>query len=224
MVYDERVVDMHHKGETSVMLMNEAPGPEEADSGIPLFGRQGGNVYSMLSKSNISWVTQWNNLHPNFRWPVKNENEYKKLNNEIKRNILWKYDFLSERAKRISCSNSFPKWPKSSKNAQDFVDPLIEDVLSEQNIGRIRNEIQRANPKILIICGEFAFLACVGQTINNPKLSEGKVLCKTTIDIINTRFQSNFNKVWYMGHTRRWSLNSNVIQNAFKQIEIELKS
>ncbi len=48
-----------------VSLMNEAPGPSEATSGVPSFRQQGANIFHALRRAGISWAV----AHQTFVWP-----------------------------------------------------------------------------------------------------------------------------------------------------------
>ena len=223
LTYDSRLVPAHDKNKrsASVLLMNEAPGPSEAKSSIPSFGRQGGNIFHALRRAGIEWAVN----HPNFCWPANGTAEQSLRHSQ-------KADFLKTRGDHITCTNSFPCWPKptptSCKFCPDkkcvtfcnacgpkptptsckFCPPRDADVLCEQNLARIRLEIH-SNHRVILICGKFAYLACVGRSLSNPSDREGTQLDQGEMDELNQRLAYRFEKAWYMGHTRRWSFRWN---------------
>jgi hypothetical protein len=194
--YDSRFVPAHDKAsQAPVFLMNEAPGPDEAASGIPLFGQQGANLFHALRNAGITWAVN----HQKFTWP-KNGADRQDLRHIQKR------EFLVTRAKYFTCTNAYPYWPKPHDNSTKFCPPLKSDVLSEKNIERIRSEVSQ-NHTAILICGGFAHITCTGEELSNPSQREFSELTQNEIQITNTRFNSNLQKGWYMGHTRRWSMN-----------------
>lgn len=203
MIYDERVVKAHGQFSASVYLMNEAPGDNEAISGVPLFASQGGVLYRLLKKSNIKWALSFNG-DQNFKWPTKPQDQYvqpQKKENDFNLREL----FLLVRAEYITCSNAFDRWPKRNTTSNDDSDPLDSDVLSISNINRIKNEIT-TNHEILLICGEFSWLVCFGESLRYPSKKECNMLTENELKILNTRLDASFQAAFYMGHTRRWNL------------------
>jgi hypothetical protein len=193
--YDSRYISAHsNDSQASVFLMNEAPGPDEATSGIPLFGQQGANLFHAFRNARIDWAIS----HQKFTWPQND------LVGQDERHRL-KLEFLALRAKYLTCTNSYPYWPKPKDNSSNFCQPLKSDILSDNNIERIRGEI--CSHSVILICGVCAYLACVGEELSQPSKCEGSELTQNKIQIINERLNSNFQKGWYMGHTRRWSMN-----------------
>jgi len=194
--YDSRFVPAHDKtSQGQVLLMNEAPGPDEAVSGIPLYGQQGANLFHALRVAGIAWAVN----HPKFTWP-KNDSVLHDARQRQKKS------FLCTRAKYITCTNAYPCWPKPKDNADSFCPPLKEDVCAQENIERIRREILPTH-LVLLICGNYAYNACTGEELSHPAQREFTKLTEEEIGITNTRLNSNFKKGWYMGHTRRWSMN-----------------
>ncbi|MBP6366088.1 MAG: hypothetical protein KA343_01970 [Nitrosomonas sp.] len=189
--YHSREVAAHGTARATVFLMNEAPGPSEAASGIPSFGQQGGNIYHALRKANINWAI----AAPSFVWP--------RSEGKTERHHL-KEEFLRLRANHMTCSNAYSRWPRSNSTAKDFLPPRAHDVLSSENIVRIQQEIRTADHGILLVCGRFAYLACTGKEIFHPSLMESEPLSLVELQSINKRLQSVFQEAWYMGHTRRW--------------------
>jgi hypothetical protein len=49
-----------------------------------------------------------------------------------------------------------------------------------------------------------------------PSEREGSELTSVEIKELNERLQSNFEKGWYMGHTRRWLINKSKVLLALK--------
>ena len=64
---------------------------------------------------------------------------------------------------------------------------------------------------VLLVCGEYAWLALTGETLDHPEQMEGQALSANHLARINKRFKASFSHAWYMGHTRRWSLHYNLI-------------
>lgn len=193
-VYDSRFVPAHDgKLGASVLLMNEAPGPSEATSGIPSFGQQGASIFHALRNAGISWAV----AHRRFVWP-KDEAT---LRSERHRQ---KAKFLADRALHITCTNAFPRWPKPNVDSNGFCPPHEWDVVSDENIARIRREVQSTH-RAIMICGAYAYLACIGRKLPHPGTRETTELTATELHDLNERLNSQFEKGWYMGHTRRWA-------------------
>ena len=184
--------------------MNEAPGPSEAASGIPSFGQQGANVFHALRNAGISWAI----AHQKFVWPIN-------VATQLSERHRQKAAFLKTRAHHITCTNAFPRWPKPSHSSDKFCPPRYEDVVSVENITRIRSELQSTHRAILI-CGTYAYLACLGKNLSNPSTREATELTSDEIDDLNERLNSHFEKGWYMGHTRRWSTQPNKIASTLR--------
>jgi hypothetical protein len=186
--------------------MNEAPGPDEAASGIPLYGQQGANLFHALRTAGITWAVN----HAKFTWPKNDSVIYDSRQRQKK-------SFLASRAKYITCTNSYPYWPKPSPDSESFCPPRKDDVCGKENIERIKTEIAPSH-SALLICGGYAYVACTGNDLFHPADREFKVLTEQEIDISNSRFNSNFKKGWYMGHTRRWSLNKQESSNSLREL------
>ncbi len=192
-VYDTRHVPAHgDELNTTVFLMNEAPGPSEAVSGIPSFGQQGANIFHALRNAGISWAV----AHQRFVWPIN-------VAANDSRHHSQKDSFLITRAHHITCTNAFSRWPKPSDSSNSVCPPNIKDVVSLENISRIRSEVH-ATHRVILICGAYAYLACIGKSLSHPAAREGTVLTTAEIQVLNERLHSRFEKGWYMGHTRRW--------------------
>ncbi len=194
--YDSRFVPAHGESSATVFLMNEAPGALEAESGIPSFGAQGGNIYRAFRKAGIRWA----NISTAFVWPQKMPTSIRSLERHSS-----KAEFLHERAQHMSCTNAYSYWPKSGTDASDFLPPKKSDVLSATNLLRIRREVH-PNHAVLLICGKYAYLACSGVPISYPLERECTPLSSEELTTINKRLQSEFKIGLYMGHTRRWTL------------------
>jgi hypothetical protein len=128
-----------------------------------------------------------------------------------------KAEFLKTRARYITCTNAFPQWPKPNINSAKFCPPLEEDVITPENIARIRSEL-RSTHRAILICGSYAYIACIGKRLMNPSSRETSELTSAEIQLLNERLQSNFKKGWYMGHTRRWSTQRQKVSLALKQL------
>jgi hypothetical protein len=216
MIYDLRTVALHSECNAKVLLINEAPGPREAESGIPLFGSQGGNLYRSLLEAEIGWALQFNN-GIKFSWPTKEKKDYVKFTGVHENQFKLREKFLELRKNHLGCTNSFPNWPKSSEVAIDFLQPNFNDIVSDSNLARLQSETT-ANYNKLLICGECSHIACTGKRPENPSKMEGCKLSEPLLIDINNRLKSSFKEVWYMGHTRRWSMKKTVIDSALKQI------
>lgn len=203
--YDTRFVPADsNDSQATVLLMNEAPGPDEAASGVPLFGQQGANLFHALRKAGIAWAVD---CSP-FVWP-NNGADQKDGRHRRKR------EFLVTRAKFITCTNAYPYLPRPNDNSKNFCAPLKSDVLSDININRIREEILPTHSAILI-CGRFAYIASIGEELHHPGQREFSKLTSNEIQIVNTRYNSQFKIGWYMGHTRRWSINQSEANNVLQ--------
>lgn len=205
--YDPRFVPAHDNNiHGQVLLMNEAPGPDEAASGIPLYGQQGANLFHALRAAGIRWAVN----HDKFTWP-KNDSIHHEGRQRQKKS------FLATRSKYITCTNSYPYWPKPSNGADNFCPPRKEDVCQKENIERIKKEIAPSH-SILLVCGCYAYLACTGDELSDAAKREYTELTVEEIENTNTRLNSQFKKGWYMGHTRRWSMNKQKSSNSLREL------
>lgn len=192
--YDARLVPAHGASSgPKVLLVNEAPGPCESAAGIPSFGMQGANIFHRFRAAGISWAAS----HPKIVWPQRGESH------ASKRHRL-KAAFLEDRAKYVTCTNAFARWPRPSPEPEGFCAPLDEDVLSAENLSRIRSEVG-ATHKAVLVCGGSAYLACVGAVLLRPASHELTELSVAELEALNDRLGGTFERGWYMGHTRRWS-------------------
>ena len=206
-IYDSRLVSAHDDAlGASVLLMNEAPGPSEAVSGIPSFGQQGANIFHALRKAGICWAV----AHQRFVWA-------KNVTTQQSERHRKKAAFLHSRAKHITTTNAFPRWPRPSLDSSGFCPPREADVISPDNIVRIRDEV-RATHRVILICGNYAYLACVGKSLPHPATRETTELTVAEMQQLNERLHSRFEKGWYMGHTRRWSTRSNEITRTLRLV------
>jgi hypothetical protein len=206
-VYDPRHVPAHdNKIGATVLLMNEAPGPSEAISGIPSFGQQGANIFHALRTAGILWAV----AHQKFVWPKNGAAEQSERHQQ-------KADFLNTRARYITCTNAFPQWPKPSIDSAKFCPPREEDVVAAENIARIRSELHSTHRAILI-CGAYAYLACIGNRLLHPSAREASELTPAEINVLNERLLSNFERGWYMGHTRRWTTQKENVSLSLRQL------
>jgi len=192
--YDDRVVPSH--GDATgpvVLLVNEAPGPSEASSGIPSFGQQGANMFHLFRAAGISWAY----AHERFVWPRNGEAT------QSERHVL-KAAFLADRATYMTCTNAFARWPHPQGKPKGFCAPLDADVLSADNLNRLKGEVALTHRAILV-CGRSAYLACVGAVLAAPASRELTLLNAEELSALNERLGTGFTRGWYMGHTRRWS-------------------
>ena len=205
--YDSRHVHAHgHRSGPVVLLMNEAPGPQEAVSGIPSFGLQGANIFHALRNSGIAWAS----AHTNIAWPQKGE-----AGQSAQHGL--KAKFLEDRSANITSTNAYPKWPKPSEYSSKFCSPADADVLSAENIQRIKREVAPTH-RVILICGASAYLACLGCKLPRPASRERTELSVEELEEVNDRLGSSFEKGWYMGHTRRWSLRSSETWDALQEV------
>ena len=117
--YDSRFVLAHDEPGASVLLMNEAPGPSEAVSGIPSFGQQGANIFHAFRKAGVRWAVD----HQRFVWPTNGAIQQSERHRK-------KAAFLHSRAQHVTCTNAFPRWPKPSLDSNGFCPPSETDVIS----------------------------------------------------------------------------------------------
>jgi len=215
--YDPRPVPAHGDSESTVFLVNEAPGPCEAHYGIPSVGQQGGNIYRTLRKAKIDWAIGYEN----FSWPILIQEDYKYPNRKQNTFVL-RDAFLALRAKYMTCTNAYHLWPSSSSKSNDWVDPATDDVLSQNNIARLRTETP-PHHRVILVCGEYAWKACHGSCLLQPSKHEGTALNSKELECINSRLNANFTDGWYMGHTRRWSFNTTRISNVLQSVTLAAK-
>lgn len=193
--YHERIVPSHGDATgPTVLLMNEAPGPSEAISGIPSFGQQGANIFHSLRAAGIFWAS----ARRRFVWP-RNGEVSQSEQHELKA------AFLVDRAKYMTCTNAFARWPRPTGQPKGLCKPLNADVLSADNLNRLKGEIAPTHRAILV-CGLSAYLACVGTELAAPASRELTQLTAVELSSLNERLGARFTRGWYMGHTRRWSL------------------
>lgn len=200
-IYHENTVPAHGGADATMFLLNEAPGDCEAAELIPLVATQGGMLRRHLQLAGIDWAEKLGS----FRWPRvvrsvrKGGNRPEVIDQYQKRDAA-----LLLRAHYITCSNSFDRWPKPLNGKTKFANPDVEDVLSNENLERLRREVTE-NHRVILICGEFAWLACFGSRLENPRAKERERLSDEEVEIINARFGSKFEAGWYMGHTGKWN-------------------
>lgn len=198
--YDETSVPAHGSPGATALLVNEAPGRLEAENRIPSIGPQGGNIYRELRAAGIAWATSFQK----FSWPTRSRDRYKSPEKKEQAFAL-RDQFLAVRANYLTCTNAYDRWPRSLPGADDWVDPESSDVLSPENIDRLRRENLQGH-QALLVCGEFAWLACIGKPLEKPSSREGTRLSEEELQIAISRLSGTFTHGWYMGHTRRWSL------------------
>jgi hypothetical protein len=205
--YHKRIVPAHGDATgPAVLLVNEAPGPSEAISGIPSFGQQGANIFHALRAGGISWASKYGR----FVWPRNGEAT------QSKRHEL-KVAFLAERAKYMTCTNAFARWPRPKDKLIDFCTPLDVDVLSADNLNRLKGEIATTH-KAILICGRSAYLACVGFFLAAPANRELTQLTTAELSSLNVRLGAKLTMGWYMGHTRRWSSHGSKTANTLAKV------
>lgn len=196
--YDETTVPVHGSERATVLLINEAPGRSEAEYRIPSIGPQGGNIYREFRAAGIAWATSF----PKFSWPTLIRDRYR-FPEKKEQAFALRDQFLAVRANYLACTNAYDRWPRSVLDADDWVDPTSADVLSPKNIDRLRRETLQGH-RVLLICGEFAWLACMGTQLEGASSREGTRLTEEELQIATSRLSGAFTHGWYMGHTRRW--------------------
>ena len=192
--YDHRLVVAHGSETATVYLLNEAPGPREARSGIPAVAQQGGNIYRALIDANITWATNFNHGR-RFSWPrYDSPRDYAKPHRHVTQFAL-RDAFLAVRGRYVKCSNAYPYWPKRDGVADGWEDPEPSDILCQRNLQRISCEITR-DMTVLLVCGEYAWLARTGETLDHPEQMEGQALSANHLARINKRFKASFSHAW----------------------------
>lgn len=201
--YHPRKISAHGSREASVFLVNEAPGDCEAYYGIPSVASQGGNIYRALRHGGIQWALDLKE----FSWPTKIQNKYvHSCQEKIVQQFIDRDDALATRAKYITCTNAFDRWP--SESDRKFVPPENNLISSLENMDRLRGEAT-PNHRILLICGKAAWLACHGTVLTDPDAKERTQVSDGELETINKTLRTSFVKAWYMGHTRRWNRKTN---------------
>ena len=195
--YSDRVVPAHGEADAPVMLVNEAPGPDEDRAGIPCVGRQGGVIYREARESGWPWALG----APAFSWPILDD---AKGDPDYAARLDAKARFLALRARHVCVTNAFDRWPRPEGGDKAFCEPAAEEVLSGANLARMRGEATPAR-RVLLVCGRLAWLACTGEAIERPAARENDRLSAGELATINERLAARFTHAWYMGHTRRWS-------------------
>lgn len=208
--YSDKRVPVHGTSYARVVLINEAPGPDEDLSGIPCFGQQGGNIYRTLCLAGIDWAQQTQT----FSWPIKSPEGRTK---GYQTRCGLKDDFLRQRARQLLITNAFPSWPRPADGGKNFCRPRDEDVLSLKNQKRLEEEIS-GERHILLIGGEMAYLACTGERLKDSSTFENKSLLCNVLDTVNERLKTSFKLGWYLGHTRRWSIHQGETTKTFECI------
>lgn len=196
--YDETPVPVHGSARATTLLVNEAPGRSEAEYRIPSIGPQGGNIYREFRAAGIAWATSF----PKFSWPNLIRDRYR-FPDKKEQAFALRDQFLDVRANYLACTNAYDLWPRSAPGADDWVDPASADVLSPKNIDRLRRETLQGH-RVLLVCGEFAWLACLGTQLDGPASREGTRLTAEELQLAISRLSGSFTHGWYMGHTRKW--------------------
>ena len=189
--YSKTVVPAHGAIGAAVYLVNEAPGPFEDASRIPSYGLQGANIFHSLRLTRVDWALK----HERFVWPQSS-------NSGSDARQQRKIEFLETRKQWITCTNAYRLLPRPADSSKAFCPPASQDVESKANLSRIRTEITKRH-RALLICGEFAYLACTGHKRPSEVLQFQK-LDADQLQSINRRLGASFQGAWYMGHTRRW--------------------
>lgn len=209
-LYSRQKVRAHGSASAIVVLMNEAPGPDEDRSRIPCFGQQGGVIYRMFRRAEIAWSM----AEPSFKWPILDANG-KSIAYEAR--LKSKARFLNLRKLNLLVTNAFPRWPKPSNGKAHFCPPRDKEVISPANIQRIVDELNK-DQRVLLLCGAKAYLACVGQPLLSPSSRENDRLTFEELCEINERLKTNFKAGWYMGHTRRWSMHGSETVRVLREV------
>lgn len=201
--YDHRQIAAHGSREATIFLVNEAPGDCEAYYGIPSVASQGGNIYRALRDAGVQWALALKK----FSWPTKTQCKYANPygSKEIQQ-FLDRDDALAIRAKYITCTNAFDRWP--SEGDKKFVPPEDNLICSVENMERLRGEAT-PNHQVLLICGKPAWLACHGTVLADPDAKERTQVSDRELEAINRHLKASFESAWYMGHTGRWNRKTN---------------
>jgi len=213
-VYDDRSVPAHGNPSAKVYLIAEAPGRCEAALGIPLVGPQGGNLYRALVTADVAWAGSHSEA-TSMRWPNKVAPS-PDASRRMKQAYEHRRDFLMIRRQFITCSNACDHWPRSAKDADDFVQPGRDRLLSVSNRKRLTKELGES--KIVLVCGVCAWLALLGKDIRGAGEREGTRLESLELDAIGTRFGTSGIEGWYLGHPRRWLLHIDKIVSCLKDV------
>lgn len=210
--YHETSVRVHGCERATALLVNEAPGRSEAEYRIPSIGPQGGNIYREFRAAGIAWATSF----PKFSWPNLILDRYR-FPERKKQDFALRDQFLAVRAGYLACTNAYDRWPRSAPGADDWVDPGLDDVLSIENIDRLRGETLKRH-RVLLVCGEFAWIACMGTNLDRPASREGTRLTEEELQVAISRLSGAFTHGWYMGHTRKWSFARERISRVLQEV------
>lgn len=208
--YSDRRVPSHGSVSARVLLVNEAPGPDEDKALVPSFGQQGASVYHALRRAGVHWALAF----PTFRWP---KSAPLRLAPSLASRVNMKRAFLEERARHITCTNAFDRLPRPTDGSAPFCAPLPSDVCSPENLARLAAEIHTQH-SVALVCGISAYLVVTGNALNDPSKREYTVLTANELSAVNTRLKSNLRVGWYMGHTRRWSLKPHVCSQVLQAV------
>jgi hypothetical protein len=209
-LYSDRSVPCHGYLSARVLLVNEAPGPDEDIALIPLFGRQGANIYHGLRRAGVLWAVNF----PAFKWPSGTP---LRLSSSFMSRLNMKRAFLEERARHIACTNAYDRLPRPIDGSAPFCAPLQSDVCSPENLARISREI-KSQHSVALICGISAYFAAIGQKLDKPSKRDCTPLSTCEINTFNARLKSNLRAGWYMGHTRRWTLNRRRCSQVLREV------
>jgi hypothetical protein len=195
-IYSSKQVPAHGATDAPAVLINEAPGPQEDQAGLPCFGAQGGELYRALRHAGIPWATH----NSEFSWPSKplSQLDVDGLAREAARK-----EFLVERGRRLLVSNSYASWPRPANGKKNFCPPAPGDVLSPGSVQRLATDLAGRH-QVLLIGVSMAYLACVGSVLITPAKREATQLQAHELLAANARLGASFESGWYMGHTRRW--------------------
>jgi len=213
-----RPVAAHGSDTAKALLSQEAPGPDEDAAGIPSVGRQGNNFYRRACDIGVPWalvLQQWG-----FVWPCYTPDAAKvaQLPARERARLAHRQRILEERRKYLTFTNAFNRWPKPRPDAtKGFLEPCIEDILSEVNKARLRSEVQPQH-RVLLLGGAYSYLAYTGTELAQPMQREGTRLTKTELDLIERHLGVRFEDAWYMGHTRRWHMGEKKALVALKEV------
>ena len=208
--YSRRRVPCHGCISAKVLLVNEAPGPEEDAALIPLVRKQGGNLYRALCNAGVRWALNV----PTFRWPNTTTGE---ASRSVECSLNKKHEFLDIRAKYITCTNAYDRLPRPTDGSARFCAPVPRDVCSQKNLSRLSEEIHPQH-SVVLLCGVSAYLAGTGKVLVAPSKREHTALYACELGALNNRLKACFRYGWYMGHTRRWSLKTQACNRALREV------
>lgn len=197
----------HGSDRALILAAQEAPGEVEDALGICTAGPQGGQSYRSFWGADWNWV--WSHYPQKQTWANKaTAADYCSRPRARAQQIALRDDFLAHRCRYITFTNAYDRMPLDADGR--ICAPAPEMVLARANQARLKAEIGDHH-RVLLICGERAWLAYTGEhersggfslksVSNFQQLQLSAALCQR----INTRMGSGFTSAWYLGHSRNW--------------------